>query len=63
MKDKKNAVKYFWNENSCGEVLYLKGEDEIEAFKHQTAVRYRLEPYIRTFLPRHGLFMMIKATK
>ena len=49
MDNKKNAVKDFWNENSCGEVLYLKGEDEIEAFKHQTSVRYQLEPYIRTF--------------
>lgn len=49
MDNKKKLVKDFWNESSCGEVLYLKGEDEIEAFKLQTTVRYQLEPYIRTF--------------
>lgn len=45
----KIAVKDFWNENSCGEVLYLKGEDEIEAFNYQSFIRYKLEPYILTF--------------
>jgi ubiquinone/menaquinone biosynthesis C-methylase UbiE len=49
MNNEKLAVKDFWNENSCGEVLYLKGEDEIKAFTHQSAMRYQLEPYILTF--------------
>jgi len=49
MRNEKNAVKDFWNENSCGEVLYLKGGDEIEAFKYQSSIRYELEPYILTF--------------
>lgn len=49
MSNEKMAVKDFWNENSCGEVLYLKGEDEMEAFKHQSSIRYQLEPYILTF--------------
>ncbi len=47
--NEKIAVKDFWNESSCGEVLYLKGEDEIEAFNHQSTMRYKLEPYILTF--------------
>lgn len=49
MNNEKLAVKDFWNENSCGEVLYLKGEDGLEAFTHQSAMRYKLEPYILTF--------------
>jgi ubiquinone/menaquinone biosynthesis C-methylase UbiE len=49
MSNEKIAVKDFWNENSCGELLYLKGEDEIEAFNYQSSVRYELEPYILKF--------------
>lgn len=49
MSNEKSIVKDFWNENSCGEVLYLKGADEIEAFQYQSFVRYQLEPYILNF--------------
>ena len=49
MSNEKIAIKDFWNENSCGEVLYLKGENEIEAFNYQSSIRYELEPYILTF--------------
>ncbi|MFN3667546.1 MAG: class I SAM-dependent methyltransferase, partial [Sediminibacterium sp.] len=43
MSKEKSAVKNFWDENSCGEVLYLK------AFNHQSTMRYSLEPYILSF--------------
>ena len=49
MSNKKDAVKDFWNQSSCGEVLYFKGEDEKMKFKHQASSRYHLEPYIKTF--------------
>jgi len=45
----KLEVKDFWNTNSCGEQLYLKGSDEIEAFQFQSDIRYQLEPYIENF--------------
>lgn len=49
MEKSKLDVKNFWNEGSCGEELYLKGSNEIEAYNNQAAVRYRLEPYILRF--------------
>lgn len=47
--DSKNQVKEFWNEASCGESLYLKGESPLEQFEHQLKNRYRLEPFIPPF--------------
>lgn len=44
----KEAVHEFWNENSCGEQLYLKSEDQ-KGYAHQLEERYRLEPYIPAF--------------
>lgn len=49
MENKKMAVKDFWNEASCGEDLYLKGENDILAFNNQSLKRYELEPYIIPF--------------
>jgi ubiquinone/menaquinone biosynthesis C-methylase UbiE len=49
MRAEKLEVKDFWNTNSCGEQLYLKGSDEVEAFRFQSAMRYQLEPYIENF--------------
>jgi len=44
----KQSVHDFWNEASCGESLYLKGEDR-ESFSEQLKKRYELEPYILDF--------------
>lgn len=44
----KEAVAEFWNRASCGEELYLKG-DEREHYLSQARARYRLEPYIAGF--------------
>lgn len=49
MSELKQAVKDFWNEASCGEELYLRGENEKKAYLNQTAKRYELEPYILDF--------------
>jgi ubiquinone/menaquinone biosynthesis C-methylase UbiE len=49
METNKQAVKDFWNEASCGEELYLKGDDERQAFNNQAEKRYQLEPYIIPF--------------
>jgi ubiquinone/menaquinone biosynthesis C-methylase UbiE len=49
MMDNKSLVKDFWNEASCGEALYFKGEDQRLKFNHQRAVRYALEPFIVPF--------------
>ena len=38
----------FWDNASCGEVLYLSGKDK-DAYQKQAAIRYQLEPYIRDF--------------
>ena len=38
----------FWNDASCGEELYLKGQDK-HAFDEQALKRYELEPYIEDF--------------
>ena len=40
--DAKNRVKEFWNGASCGEKLFLKGEDKA-AFEYQRRIRYQLE--------------------
>ena len=47
-RDLKQQVCDFWEEASCGEELYLKG-DRPEDFAAQAEARYRLEPYIATF--------------
>ena len=44
----KEAVRDFWNEASCGEDLYLPGQD-LEAYAAQSRKRYELEPYIPGF--------------
>jgi ubiquinone/menaquinone biosynthesis C-methylase UbiE len=40
--DAKNMVREFWNAASCGEKLFLKGEDKA-AFEYQRRTRYQLE--------------------
>lgn len=40
--DAKNRVREFWNAASCGEKLFLKGDDKA-AFEHQWWARYQLE--------------------
>jgi SAM-dependent methyltransferase len=45
--DLKTRVRDFWDRASCGEQLYLKGEDRA-AFDEQRRIRYELEP-IREF--------------
>ncbi len=49
MEDAKLSVKDFWNEASCGEDLYLKGENDEMAYTNQALKRYELEPYIIQF--------------
>lgn len=49
MNSKTSAVKDYWNRNSCGEFLYLKGENEIEALNYQSSIRYELVPFILSF--------------
>jgi ubiquinone/menaquinone biosynthesis C-methylase UbiE len=49
MEENKNLVKDFWNNASCGEELYLKGDNEKQAFINQSNKRYELEPYIIDF--------------
>lgn len=44
----KQQVHDFWNDASCGENLYLHG-DEREDFDNQAQIRYSLEPYIAEF--------------
>jgi SAM-dependent methyltransferase len=41
----KQAVREFWQQASCGEDLYLSGNDR-DAYARQASDRYRLEPYI-----------------
>lgn len=47
--EEKKSVETFWNEASCGENLFLKGDTEIEAFQVQAEKRYFYEPYIIPF--------------
>ncbi|MCA6379559.1 MAG: class I SAM-dependent methyltransferase [Cytophagales bacterium] len=49
MDKEKEKVRDFWNEASCGEELYLKGEEEMQQFKNQMQERYHLEPFILNF--------------
>lgn len=49
MNTDKQLVKDFWNEASCGEKLYMKGDELISQYENQLKVRYELEPYILTF--------------
>lgn len=44
----KAEVKKFWNDESCGERLYLAGTDAA-AYAAQARTRYELEPYIVDF--------------
>ena len=48
METEKKAVHDFWNAASCGETLYLHG-NETAAESAQAARRYELEPYIASF--------------
>lgn len=45
----KNQVHDFWNHASCGESLYLKGEDH-QSYLAQSKKRYALEPQILDFI-------------
>lgn len=49
MSDSKQAVKDYWNDASCGEKLYWKGDDIDERYINQLKARYELEPYIIPF--------------
>lgn len=44
----KDAVRNFWNEDSCRERLLLPSLDRA-GFAHQAKERYRLEPFIESF--------------
>lgn len=46
--DLKEAVNQFWDRASCGEELYLHG-DEREDYAAQARQRYAIEPYIKDF--------------
>jgi SAM-dependent methyltransferase len=46
--EEKAAVRSFWDKASCGESLYLQGQDKPD-YERQAATRYRLEPYIPAF--------------
>jgi hypothetical protein len=45
----KAEVRKFWNDASCGENLYLKGESLKDQFNEQRHQRYTLEPEILDF--------------
>jgi ubiquinone/menaquinone biosynthesis C-methylase UbiE len=49
MDSAKQLVKDFWNQHSCGEQLYMVGEDLKSKFKNQLKERLRLEPFIPDF--------------
>ena len=48
MNNSKQKVHDFWNNSSCGEELYLSGENK-ESFTNHSEIRYQLEPYIQDF--------------
>lgn len=48
MNEDKQQVRDFWNEASCGENLYLSGQDRA-AYEAHAQKRYELEPYILNF--------------
>ena len=49
----KKLVHDFWNSSSCGEVLYLDGND-CNAYRLQSKIRYKLEPQILDFAQFHS---------
>ena len=49
METEEQAVHDFWNAASCGEALYLQGQEGL-AYATQAAKRYELEPYIAGFV-------------
>ena len=60
MSFEKPLVYDFWNEASCGEKLYFKGESEIEKYANQLTRRYELEPMILNFAEFEKLHNLIK---
>lgn len=48
MNQDKAQVREFWDRASCGEELYLSGQDHA-AYRAQADKRYELEPYIPAF--------------
>jgi ubiquinone/menaquinone biosynthesis C-methylase UbiE len=48
MENTKKQVRDFWNNASCGEELYLKGETK-ESYLAHAKKRYELEPEIKNF--------------
>jgi len=49
MNTDKQLVKDFWNDASCGEELYMKGDELRAQYENQLKIRYELEPYIPGF--------------
>ena len=47
--ERKQRVAEFWERASCGEDLYLRG-NQSEDYKAQCDIRYELEPYILRFI-------------
>ena len=47
-EEQKSLVQEFWENDGCGEQLYLKSLDKL-SFLHHEKVRYELEPYILSF--------------
>ena len=45
----KSKVHEFWNNESCGESLYLKN-NELESYIDHSKERYKLEPFILSFV-------------
>jgi hypothetical protein len=48
MNQAKEDVRHFWDPASCGEELYLAGENR-EAYQAQTVTRYTVEPNVPEF--------------
>jgi SAM-dependent methyltransferase len=48
LDSEKQAVHDFWDQASCGEELYLQGQD-VGHYRQQAETRYRLEPFIADF--------------
>jgi ubiquinone/menaquinone biosynthesis C-methylase UbiE len=48
MQALKDDVRDFWDHASCGEELYLRGND-LAAYEQHAQTRYKLEPYILEF--------------
>lgn len=48
MQELKDDVREFWDRASCGEELYLHGND-LAAYQQHAQTRYTLEPYILEF--------------